>query len=363
MNDKHSDYAMDLHDSVRNESEQRVGLLLEGGHQVQVDAVDERGRTSLHLAVERWDNGCKIVRILLEHGADTEIRDKTGRTPLHLAAKNGSVRNVKVLLEFGAEVDSKDYSGKTALHLASEERHEHVVKELLDYSADFNAHDEVGKTPIEHVFNAMDSFFSGHDYDYDPYYNSGTYFESFNNVSTYYYSESDISAFKKVFLTLAMHVDKAIASGAIVSKNNLKLVNSGQQLGFFPDGYARENFRRGCLNEIEKMKCEEICDRVFYYDMLTKDKERLELYARNENVSRILETDEYKNKFPIYASILEKRVAMGSLRNTLLNSGIKSIVFLLQFALPHLVIREIFKYLSTKDLRNLVIAREKLRKS
>ena len=59
------------------------------------------------------------VRLLIKHGADVSVPDKTHSTPLHLAALSGSSETVRVLLEHGADITVLDGSHKTALHLAS----------------------------------------------------------------------------------------------------------------------------------------------------------------------------------------------------------------------------------------------------
>lgn len=60
-----------------------------------------------------------IVRLLIKHGADVSVRDKTDATPLHLAAFSGSSEIVRLLLEQGADVTVVDMNHKTPLHLAS----------------------------------------------------------------------------------------------------------------------------------------------------------------------------------------------------------------------------------------------------
>jgi len=58
-----------------------VRLLVDAG--VDVNAVSERGQTALHGAVYRAGNS--IIRLLVERGARTDIKDELGRTPLRLA--------------------------------------------------------------------------------------------------------------------------------------------------------------------------------------------------------------------------------------------------------------------------------------
>lgn len=77
------------------------------------------GASALHLAVLK-DNG-EIVKLLLENGADIEIKakDEFKSPPLTWAAFWGLYETVKLLLEEGADVNATDTYGSTPLAAAS----------------------------------------------------------------------------------------------------------------------------------------------------------------------------------------------------------------------------------------------------
>jgi ankyrin repeat protein len=66
----------------------------------------------------------KIVKMLLENGADPNIREQGGYTSLHAAAENGDEETIRTLLFGGADLTLKSSDGKTALDLAIAAGHE-----------------------------------------------------------------------------------------------------------------------------------------------------------------------------------------------------------------------------------------------
>jgi uncharacterized protein len=66
----------------------------------------------------------KIVKMLLDHGADPNVREQGGFTPLHAAAQNGDVETIRALLLGGADLSLKSEDGKTALDIAMDIGHE-----------------------------------------------------------------------------------------------------------------------------------------------------------------------------------------------------------------------------------------------
>ncbi len=57
----------------------------------------------------------KVVALLLEHGADVNVRSRDGATALHTSAFLGRVETVKLLLEKGADTSLRNNLGSTAI--------------------------------------------------------------------------------------------------------------------------------------------------------------------------------------------------------------------------------------------------------
>src|SRR5512142_2111643 len=66
----------------------------------------------------------KIVRMLLDHGADPNVREANGFTPLHAAAQNDDIETIRMLLLGGADLTIKSANGQTALDVAMDAGHE-----------------------------------------------------------------------------------------------------------------------------------------------------------------------------------------------------------------------------------------------
>lgn len=66
----------------------------------------------------------KIVKLLLDLGADPNVREQAGYTALHAAAQNGDVDMIRTLLIGGADLTLKSDDGKTAMDVAMDAGHE-----------------------------------------------------------------------------------------------------------------------------------------------------------------------------------------------------------------------------------------------
>lgn len=112
-----------------------------------IDAVQNRGKTALHLASEH--NRVEIVDILLSHGANLNPRSDGRWTPLINAAEKGHTMVVAKLLDAGADVNAELSNRMTALHWASFNGHEDVVTLLLKrLDINLSGKDQFERTPM-----------------------------------------------------------------------------------------------------------------------------------------------------------------------------------------------------------------------
>lgn len=124
----------------------------------KIDAKDSDGWTALHWAVNTDGDAQSVVRLLIPKGAQVNDKDTKGRTPLHWVVNPGSPttyslswyrRNVaQYLIENGADINMKDKKGRTALHLAAMSGHLDLVALLIAKGAKVNITDAFGGTPL-----------------------------------------------------------------------------------------------------------------------------------------------------------------------------------------------------------------------
>ena len=74
----------------------------------------------------------KIVMLLLNNGADPNIREQGGYTPLHAAAQNGDTQMIRSLLFNGGDLSLQSHDGKLPIDLAVEAGHEDAAALLKE---------------------------------------------------------------------------------------------------------------------------------------------------------------------------------------------------------------------------------------
>jgi len=98
----------------------------------------------------------RIIKLLLEYGADVSIKDEYGRTVLIHAILNGYTNIADQLLKRGADINIKDHYEKTPLLYAIEKVYAMIVKLLIENNVDVNIKDQVGNTPLMYAIESGD---------------------------------------------------------------------------------------------------------------------------------------------------------------------------------------------------------------
>ncbi|CAD7698948.1 unnamed protein product, partial [Ostreobium quekettii] len=92
-----------------------------------------------------------VAAVLIDAGANVDVRDRLGDTPLHSAAISNAVDVAILLLEGGADVDAIDDIGETPLHRAAAFGRAKVAELLVRYGANATIKNNDGKLPADNI--------------------------------------------------------------------------------------------------------------------------------------------------------------------------------------------------------------------
>ncbi|CAB4032878.1 transient receptor potential cation channel subfamily A member 1-like, partial [Paramuricea clavata] len=123
-----------LHIAAENDNLDCAQLLIEADKD-SVNYTDFMWRTPLHVA-SVYCHDLKLLKLLLENGADVRARDDRRWTPLLYVASAGCPDCTSTLVENGAKLNEWDKNKMTALSLAAVKNNADAVKALLDHGAD-----------------------------------------------------------------------------------------------------------------------------------------------------------------------------------------------------------------------------------
>ncbi|XP_035785117.1 potassium channel AKT1-like [Anopheles albimanus] len=113
-------------------------------------------RSALHIACSRGYTD--TVRVLLQNGANPNIRDMNNNTPLHLAACTDNIEMVQLLLDYGTDLLLRDSNGLLALDIAIGKLRisERIVSKLQNLSqSDIHRHRDKTVIVCDRMFGCL----------------------------------------------------------------------------------------------------------------------------------------------------------------------------------------------------------------
>ncbi|CAG8002970.1 unnamed protein product [Penicillium salamii] len=147
--------------AVFNEQIDSVELLLEQNPKPDLELedpsvafFDESDKGVAPLAMACAKNNAKIVRLLIEAGADTHHRTRFGTLPLDIAVASDAMSALKVLLEYRVSVNHLDNDHNTVLHRITKSTPRAIVRQLVNSGASVTAVNKKGVTPIQATVKA-----------------------------------------------------------------------------------------------------------------------------------------------------------------------------------------------------------------
>lgn len=103
----------------------------------------------IHAAVSI--NTSRLTRLLVNKGADVNVRNRYGKTPIHLACMYSKISNIKILLKNGANINETDNYGITPLMICSRESKVSNMEYLLANGANVNQADYDKNTALTYA--------------------------------------------------------------------------------------------------------------------------------------------------------------------------------------------------------------------
>lgn len=116
------------------------------GHDINIKNYNYCKNTILHLACSY--NYMPVINVLLENGADINIKNDDGNTSLHIACNFDLYDIALKLIEAGADVNLVNNNNNTPLHLACHRNHEKTTSLLIKSGSDLNIKNIDGNTPL-----------------------------------------------------------------------------------------------------------------------------------------------------------------------------------------------------------------------
>ena len=111
-----------------------------------IKKTDGTGNTPLHYAAE-WKLD-KAVAVLLEKGANPNVRNANGETPIFNAIKTDSTSTIDLLMGKGSQKNARDYLGNTPLHACVRWDSRNSAMKLIQWKSDLDVQNLAGKTPL-----------------------------------------------------------------------------------------------------------------------------------------------------------------------------------------------------------------------
>lgn len=126
-----------------------IKILLEFGADPEIPSA--QGSPPLLVAAEEDDDDIEVARMLLDHGSHVNVQGREGQTPLQTAAAANNITHMQLFLDRYADIDTQSDDGSTALSFAVRHGNVDALALLLKKGANTEIADDFDLTPLDYA--------------------------------------------------------------------------------------------------------------------------------------------------------------------------------------------------------------------
>lgn len=159
INARNNENFSPLQYAIYNDCLETTLILLENGALID-NLSNNASACPLSLALNSEKNAHKIIRALLEKGADINKKDNHGLTLLHKAAAENAFEKIKILVENGADLSAQNNNGNSPLHFLAEhgpcEALHYLLKAVINSKGNINQTNKLNYPCLYYLLAAKD---------------------------------------------------------------------------------------------------------------------------------------------------------------------------------------------------------------
>ena len=137
-----------------------IKFILETG-EINLNEQSPEGNMILHQLLLSSNPDLKLIKLLIQFGADVHQGNHHGNTPLHCATLNPKISSelLKFLMYAGSDVGKENNFGQTPIHTAIliQPPNLEIIQRMIQAKADLNKGDRAGNTPLHYASQAVPS--------------------------------------------------------------------------------------------------------------------------------------------------------------------------------------------------------------
>ncbi len=139
-----------LHYASFNSKIKIIRFLLKKNININAKYTDDKATPLIYALLNK---SLIAAKILINNGADVNIKNSYGWSPIYIATRNLNLDIIKLLLEKKVDVNAQTQNGGTPLILAVKKNNTEIAKILLMFGAEIQIKDKYNKSAIDYATN------------------------------------------------------------------------------------------------------------------------------------------------------------------------------------------------------------------